>query len=94
MTLKLDNFGRLLIPKLLRQFMGIEQGGKIEVHLDHETKSLTLRPHEPMEYESEVVYDESGFPMIVTKKPFPVDFDTVEFFKETLEEYLNQKFGF
>lgn len=93
MTLTIDKFGRVLIPKLLRQFLNVEPGSQIEVSVDEEAKSIVLHPKSKDEYESEVVFNDWGLPMIETKASLPEGFDTVEFMKTTRQEYLDRKFG-
>ena len=93
MTLTIDKFGRVLIPKLLRQFLNIEPGSEIEISFNEQDKALVLHAVPEEEYESEVVFNEWGLPMIKTKSTLPEDFDTVDFMKQTYQDYLDRKFA-
>lgn len=93
MILTVDKFGRVLIPKPIRQALTLEPGSKVEISINSETKSLTMSPAREEEYESKIVYTDWGFPMIETKESLPEDFDTVAFIKGTYEEYFDRKFG-
>ena len=94
MTSKIDNFGRILIPKVLRKTIGLELGEEIELHVDEKTLSLNIKPKtDDQPYESKIYYNDWGLPQIVTSGKFPDDFDTVKAIKDAREEYLDRKFG-
>lgn len=93
MTLTVDKFGRVLIPKSIRQMLTIEVGSKIDVTINSDVKQLILTPSTEGKYESEIVYNDWGLPVIKTQESLPPDFDTAAFMKETYEEYFDRKFG-
>jgi len=92
MVLTIDKFGRILIPKVIRQAIGINLGDEliIEIHPDKTMVKLTPKPKES---DIKVTYTDWGFPQIEGGEPFPDDFNTADFIKEGYEEYHNSRFG-
>ena len=90
MVLTMDKFGRVLIPKAIRTVLGLYPGKEVEVEICAATSSIEIRPKKP---EITLEYDESGFPILVGGDPYPDDFDTVAFLKESYEEYHKDRFG-
>ncbi|NJC28388.1 AbrB/MazE/SpoVT family DNA-binding domain-containing protein [Neolewinella antarctica] len=92
MTLTMDKFGRVLIPKALRKMVQIEPGGEVEVEVDSTTHKITLTSKAEAQ-KPKLTFDSDGFPLIVGGEPYPADFDTVAFLKESYEEYHKSRFG-
>jgi bifunctional DNA-binding transcriptional regulator/antitoxin component of YhaV-PrlF toxin-antitoxin module len=57
-TLEVDKFGRVLLPKRLREALHIGPGGKLHAHLDGERLTVTPESREA------TVRMENGFPLI------------------------------
>ena len=57
-TLEVDKFGRVLLPKKLREALHIGPGGKLHAHLEGERLTVTPEPREA------TVRMEDGFPII------------------------------
>lgn len=92
MTLTIDKFGRVLIPKAIRQSIGLEPGDELIVELTPNTPIVTLTI-KPKPSDIEVTYTDWGFPLIEGGGPFKEDFDTVDFLKEGYDEYHKSRFG-
>lgn len=93
MTLTLDKFGRVLIPKPLRQHLMLQPGDKINVVVNNEQKSLVLSAKKADE-EAKIVFTDWGFPVLHAPGKFPDDFDPATAIKDSYEAYFKQKFGF
>lgn len=92
MEVTIDKFGRILIPKKVREMLGLKPGQVLELITDQTSRKLNLRL--PAESASmEVIVTDCGLPVIQNGPPSEEPFDTVEFIKETREEYLNRKMG-
>ncbi len=92
MEVTIDKFGRILIPKKVREMLGLKPGQVLELITDRTSRKLNLRlPAEPSSME--VIVTDFGLPIIQNGEPTEEAFDTVEFIKETREEYLNRKMG-
>ena len=92
MEVTIDKFGRILIPKKLRQLLGLQPGQRIILKADKENRKLAVElPVSQDEVEVEIT--EFGLPIIKNGKPEVKDFDTRAFMKETLMEYLDKKMG-
>jgi AbrB family looped-hinge helix DNA binding protein len=92
MEVTIDKFGRILIPKKVREMLGLKPGQVLELITDQTSRKLNLRL--PAESASmEVIVTDFGLPVIQNGPPTEEPFDTVEFIKETREEYLNRKMG-
>jgi len=92
MTLTIDKFGRVLIPKTLRQHLMIEPGDELKVEIVPDAPHITLAA-KPKPGDVQVVYTDWGFPVIEGGEPFPDNFDTVEYLKEGYDEYHKSRFG-
>jgi AbrB family looped-hinge helix DNA binding protein len=57
-TLEVDKFGRVLLPKRLREALHIGPGGRLHAHLDGERLTVIPEPREA------TVRMENGFPLI------------------------------
>ena len=92
MTLKLDNFGRMLIPKLIRQIMDIEPGDDLEVLVDEATRKVTLRKSPKID-DAVLTINDWGFPVVKLGLSEKVDFDVSAHVHSIRQEYLDRKFG-
>jgi len=95
MTLTIDKFGRVLIPKSLRQHLHVEPGDELQVEIKNETPAIILscKPTQTEEYDAEIIYTDWGLPMIKTSGSFPENYDTVTAIKQNYQEYFDRKFG-
>ncbi len=92
MEVTIDKFGRILIPKKIREMLGLKPGQVLELVTDQTSRKLDLRlPAEPSSMD--VKLTDFGLPIIQNGPPTDEPFDTVEFIKESREEYLNRKMG-
>ncbi|MEM9929378.1 MAG: AbrB/MazE/SpoVT family DNA-binding domain-containing protein, partial [Bacteroidota bacterium] len=62
MTLTIDKFGRVLIPKTLRELLTVQPGDKVEVKIDSERPALLISPLPPEPLDYEITYTDWGFP--------------------------------
>ncbi|MBC6995844.1 hypothetical protein QWY85_17485 [Neolewinella lacunae] len=91
MKVTVDKFGRILIPKKLREAGGIEAGSVFEIEMDDSTHSLFFKlvpevlPH--------VEYTPWGWPVIVYPDPSVVNFNLKEFINTGYEERGLQLLG-
>jgi AbrB family looped-hinge helix DNA binding protein len=106
MQVTIDKFGRILIPKAVRELLGFSGEQALELRVDQAEKTIELKPAaRPVPKWSK---NQFSFPIIHSKSrssprilpeidngPPPVsDFDIVAFIKEEREAYLNRKMGF
>lgn len=42
---RIDDLGRVVIPKEIRRTMGIKEGEPLEIYVDHETNSVVFRKY-------------------------------------------------
>ena len=92
MEVTIDKFGRILIPKKLRQLLGLQPGQRIILKADKENRKLAVELPVSQD-EVKIVKTEFGFPVIHTGEAILEDFDSNDFMKETLMEYLDKKMG-
>ncbi|MEL7161298.1 MAG: AbrB/MazE/SpoVT family DNA-binding domain-containing protein [Bacteroidota bacterium] len=90
MEVTIDKFGRVLIPKKVREQLGLYPGVRLSLRTDEPNCSLQLvageLPTPRLEWED-------GLPIIRTYMPAPPSFDVVEFIKRGREEYMDRKAG-
>lgn len=91
MTVTMDKFGRILIPKKIRQLAGLEPGTDLEIFVSKESGNMRLIPKPPPS--KSIIITEFGLPVVQYDGPINEDFDTVAFMKETREQYLDRKMG-
>ena len=84
MEVTLDQFGRILIPKKLRQLLGLHPGQRLELVTDHSTKTLRLAL-KPKTIPT-LSYTDSGIPVFAYDSEHTVDFDMVEEMRRDREE--------
>lgn len=77
--LEMDKFGRVVIPKKVREALNLRPGSKLRADLSHRTFTLEAeaRPYE-------IRYDEQGWPTVHFSQaaPLPADFDPVRDIRE------------
>lgn len=84
MKATIDKFGRVLIPKKLRDNAGIDNGTEFELEFDLFTNSIILKQVPAMQ--PHVEYTEWGWPIIVYPEGKKVNFDLKNFINEGHEE--------
>lgn len=89
MTLSVDKFGRLLIPKALRRHLRIEPGDTVIVTLDDDTHSINISADQ--EGRAEVTFTEWGFPIINSPGEFPTELKDRNLNREGYEEHFRQR---
>lgn len=77
--LEIDKFGRVIIPKKIREALNLRPGSKLRADLSYRTLTLEAeaRPYE-------IRYDEQGWPTVHFSQgaPLPADFDPVHDIRE------------
>lgn len=76
MEVKLDDYGRIVIPKEVREKLGIESGSSLEIRVDPEGESggaITLKPKG-----QEPALQQKGELLVHSGKLTEEDFDVVE----------------
>ena len=92
MEVTIDKFGRILIPKKIREMLGLEPGQVLEVLVDRYNRKLDIRL--PAKADTiNIIVEDSGLPVIQNGPSLEEDFDTVAYIKATREEYLDRKMG-
>lgn len=51
---RMDDLGRVVIPKEIRRTMGIKEGDPLEIYTDHETGSVVFRICKPANIKDEL----------------------------------------
>ncbi|MEM6398217.1 MAG: AbrB/MazE/SpoVT family DNA-binding domain-containing protein [Bacteroidota bacterium] len=92
MTLKVDKFGRILIPKAIRKYLEVEPGDELALEINRAEKSVVLSS-EAHKQEATLSYDASGFPLIEPAGKFPVDLPSGNSTKEVYDDYFKKKLG-
>jgi len=77
-TVKVDEKGRVLIPKSLREKVGVKEGGYVKIRADE--KSIVIEPLEP-------IADKYFGAFKITKWPEDLD----KFMVEVISEWWSQK---
>lgn len=67
LTLEIDRFGRVLLPKKLREAMHLSPGEKLHAHLEGDRLVLA---HEGPDV---VLTEKEGFPVLRTRQPITGD---------------------
>jgi AbrB family looped-hinge helix DNA binding protein len=91
MITKIDKFGRLLIPKKLREAMGLEAGKEVELSHDPVTKGIILQLVHEVSPHIEV--NAWGWPVIQSQVKEKATFNIKEFLLEAHEERSNKILG-
>lgn len=50
---RVDDFGRIVTPKAIRQSLGIEEGQPMELSIDTDTKTVAFTLYDPGVYKTE-----------------------------------------
>ena len=83
---KIDKFGRILIPKKIREAKGYVCGTELSLVMEPETEVLTLQPKKKKK-EPYIIMTEWGLPLIVHPDGPPKDsMSAVEMIAESREE--------
>ena len=93
MELTIDKFGRVLIPKEIRNLLGLVPGTKVKVEVDKNYGRLSLAT-DTLPAPQIIEFTDWGFPYVNNGEPDTDEFDTVAFMKETYDEYFMRKLGF
>ena len=91
MKLKVDKYGRVVLPKRLRLVLGAETGSEVGVHVDPHSGTVTLLPVEQKQATVRIAAD--GFPIIEPTESTPVAVDFVKLIKEGREARLDKTSG-
>jgi AbrB family looped-hinge helix DNA binding protein len=91
MEVKIDDYGRIVIPKEVRERLGIEPGSALEIHVDQEGDAggaitLTLKDQEP-------ALQQKGALLVHSGRLTEEDFDVVEQIRATRRERARKHGG-
>ena len=86
--LEIDKFGRVLIPKKLREALNLRAGDKVSATLAEAT--LTLTAPEP---KTTLSFAEDGWPLIHSAQPLPADIDYVQWARDERQRELFERLG-
>lgn len=84
MDVTIDKFGRIVIPKVVRDALGLKAGSELQVEITEEEtgeRTIALRPGQ----EKALLIDEDGL-LVYTGVLQAPDFDVVEHIRVTREE--------
>ena len=84
MEVTIDKFGRILIPKKIRQLLGIQPGQTLELIADEETKTIDLIPKE--ENTAVLKITKAGIPVFNFSSAEKTEFDVAELIRKDREE--------
>ena len=89
MQVTIDKFGRILVPKKIRELLQLSPGKALDLDVDQNSLLLTVSE------ETEVVIETSslGLPIIRTHQKELDTTNLKEFFDATRAEYLDKKAG-
>lgn len=94
MTLTMDKFGRVLIPKKARIALRLQPGCKVELTVDEVRGKAELEPaRNEIENNSSIKYTDWGWPYLDVGPPRVKSIDTVGLIKNARQDYLDRKFG-
>ena len=93
MTVTLDKFGRILIPKQVRTQLGVVAGDKLELDVSSEERSISIHPAPSTEKKAEIRMTDWGWPVIHFVDGKSRDFDVVALIKEEREERAAKHLG-
>lgn len=84
MTATIDKFGRVLIPKKIREAASIKEGMEFELVIEEFTNFILFKPIQ--KELSRIEYTEWGWPVIIYPDEEKVDFDLKQFTNDGYEE--------
>ncbi|MCX8210607.1 MAG: hypothetical protein OTI34_06160 [Lewinella sp.] len=90
---KIDKFGRVLIPKKIREAKGYVCGTELSLIMEPETTSLLLEVTAEKNAVPYVEITDWGWPVIKFPNQEKVDFDIVSFIKEGYKERSRKLMG-
>lgn len=94
MDATIDKFGRILIPKKIRQLLRLSPGQKVRLMLDDSSQVLELHVSEEASLQSsKVKISASGLPVIMNGNSNSRPFDTTTFIEEGRIAELDKKMG-
>lgn len=91
MTITIDKFGRILIPKSIRKELGLEPGNSIDLIVNDEKKGIFLQPK--IELVPVLKVDAMGIPSFSFGVAEPITIDFVKAIKEGRDEQDNKIMG-
>ena len=87
MTVTIDKFGRVLIPKKVRLRIGLQAGDRLALEVSEAERIVALHPEQSSPKEKVwIETTESGWPIIHYLDGKVRDFDVVEMIREGREE--------
>jgi bifunctional DNA-binding transcriptional regulator/antitoxin component of YhaV-PrlF toxin-antitoxin module len=90
---KIDKFGRIHLPKKIREVKGYVCGTELSLIMEPETTSLLLEATAEKNAVPYVEITDWGWPVIKFPNQEKVDFDIVSFIKEGYEERSRKLMG-
>lgn len=92
MEVKIDKFGRILIPKKIREELGLKAGQRLELSCVSDTDNIYLAAAD-VATPDDIEVTDFGLPVLHNGKNEEGEFDNAAFMKETREAYLDKKNG-
>lgn len=83
---KIDKFGRVLIPKKIREAKGYESGMELNIVMEPRAEYLTITPVIKKTSRPKLVVDDLGIPTFVFGTNEVFDYDFTEAIKKDQEE--------
>lgn len=92
MTVTIDKFGRILIPKSVRDILGVKSGYDLKLDIDNIRKTVLITPQPSKNYQ--VIQNGWGWPIIsFSNKSEPATFSITDLIREAREERADQLLG-
>ena len=88
-TTKIDRFGRVLIPKTLREMLNLNVGEELSLKLDFANKGLLISPVPPPV--DAVQFTDWGWPVYINPSSPAHDYDPAELVQKDREEADNAR---
>jgi AbrB family looped-hinge helix DNA binding protein len=86
MTVTIDKFGRVLIPKKAREVIGLQEGDQLELRVSEHDRSIHLHLKPTAGNKIRIQTTEGGWPVIQYLDGKARDYDAVNLIKEGREE--------
>jgi AbrB family looped-hinge helix DNA binding protein len=86
MTVTIDKFGRVLIPKKARELIGLREGDQMDLRVSEHDRSIDLQLKPTVGSKTRIHTTDGGWPVIQYLDGKARDYDAVNLIKEGREE--------